>query len=252
MRRRFSIVLPLVAWVVAAAGAACAQEHSLQPVPLDAFHAVEVAGMAHVVLAQGDRETMAVDAPRGTRARIQVENDKGVLTLSVREEPSGLRIFGHGDGQAPKITLTFRTLDAIRVGGMAKVEAARIAVPSLEIEATGTTRLTIGTLETATLHVQGSGALKAEIAGRATEQHVEISGAGDYRAGDLVSDAASVQVSGAGRVLVRVAKTLDVQVSGAGIVDYIGNPAVTQEISGAGRVRRRERVTQADAAAPGG
>ena len=46
-------------------------------------------------------------------------------------------------------------------------------------------------------------------------------------------------VSGAGRVVVRAEKTLDIDVSGAGVVEYIGNPKVTQDIRGVGRVRRR-------------
>jgi hypothetical protein len=49
-----------------------------------------------------------------------------------------------------------------------------------------------------------------------------------------------VSVSGAGRVVVQVEKTLKIGLSGAGAVEYIGNPKVTQQIRGAGRVKRRD------------
>ncbi len=87
--------------------------------------------------------------------------------------------------------------------------------------------------------------MKAEIAGRATEQRIAISGAGNYRAPELTSDSAKVAVSGAGKVLVNVAKTLKIAIAGAGTVEYIGDPKVTQDISGVGRVRRREAAREA-------
>ena len=90
-----------------------------------------------------------------------------------------------------------------------------------------------------------SGAVKAEVAGRATEQRIAISGAGDYRAAGLASENARVAVSGAGKVLVNAAKTLKIAISGAGSVEYLGDPKVTQDISGVGRVRRRESAHDA-------
>ncbi len=90
------------------------------------------------------------------------------------------------------------------------------------------------------LAIAASGAVKAEIAGRAIDQRIAISGAGDYRAAGLASDNARVSVSGAGKVIVNAAKTLKVSISGAGSVDYLGDPKVTQDISGMGRVKRRE------------
>ena len=98
----------------------------------------------------------------------------------------------------------------------------------------------INGLDTKELAIAASGAVKAEIAGRATDQRIAISGAGDYRAAGLASDNARVAVSGAGKVFINATKTLKVSISGAGSVDYLGDPKVTQEISGMGRVKRRE------------
>jgi hypothetical protein len=73
-----------------------------------------------------------------------------------------------------------------------------------------------------------------------TGQSVSVSGAADYQAAKLASDSASVEVSGAGKIVVNARKKLNASISGAGVVEYLGDPVVTQSISGAGRVKRRE------------
>ena len=61
--------------------------------------------------------------------------------------------------------------------------------------ASGATSLKIAALDTKELTVSGSGAMRIELAGKATEQRVSISGAGDYRAAELASEDARVSVS---------------------------------------------------------
>ena len=65
-----------------------------------------------------------------------------------------------------------------------------------------------------------------------------ISGAGDYKGARLVSQDATVNVAGAGKVLVNAQKTLKATISGAGSVEYLGDPEVTRSVSGVGSVHR--------------
>jgi hypothetical protein len=142
------------------------------------------------------------------------------------------------------VTITFRTLDRITANGAVKIRAEKMRVDRLAVSASGATNLRIGELDAKELSVDGSGAIKMEVAGRAAAQSVEISGAGDYRAEDLASDTAKVAVSGAGRVIVRVAKTLDVELSGAANVEYVGDPKVTRRLSGMSRIKRRDAMSE--------
>jgi hypothetical protein len=121
-----------------------------------------------------------------------------------------------------------------------QLTAPSLAVPSLAITAAGATSLRIDALDVESLRIRASGAVKAELAGRATEVSIGLSGAGSVRAPDLVSQAATVDVSGAGSVVVRAEKSLRVDLSGAGLVEYLGNPEVTRSVSGLGRIKRRE------------
>ena len=57
---------------------------------------------------------------------------------------------------------------------------------------------------------------------------------------DKAANFAVVDVSGAGSIVVNVAKTLRATISGAGSVEYYGDPEVRQSVSGVGRVKRRQ------------
>ena len=58
--------------------------------------------------------------------------------------------------------------------------------------------------------------MRAEVAGRATDATVSISGAGEFRGARLLTQHASVTVAGAGKVTVNAEKTLKATISGAG------------------------------------
>ena len=106
--------------------------------------------------------------------------------------------------------------------------------------ASGGSELRLDDINAQTLRIMGSGALKATLAGTVVEQKISISGAGEVRADRLVSQDAVVDVSGAGSIVVNVAKTLRATISGAGSVEYYGDPEVRQSVSGVGRVKRRQ------------
>ena len=81
-------------------------------------------------------------------------------------------------------------------------------VPSLHIDGSGGTSLSIDDLRASTLRVTGAGALKAELAGEVTDQSISDFRRGRLPGGQLVSDNATVDVSGAGKVVVNARKTL--------------------------------------------
>ncbi len=211
--------------------------------PLPAFSRLDVDGLAEVALVQGTTEAITIEAPAKQLPKLRTAVHDGTLTV-VNGDSRGffLGLFGGGAHPA-KVTVTFRTLDTVRASGAVKLEANGLETDTLNVAASGAASLAIAGLDAKELSVAGSGAMKAEISGRVGDQKVSISGAGDYRAANLVSDNARVSVSGAGKVFVNAARTLDVRISGAGSVDYLGNPQVREEISGAGRVRRRESAS---------
>ncbi len=214
------------------------EQHALPP-----FRQIVIGGFADVTLVQGDSESLTAEAARSQLRRFEVRVRDGTLTIRPNHDGKGWFSFFGLDARAARVTIAFRTLDRITADGAVKIRAERMRVDRLVVSASGATSVRIAELDAKALAVDGSGAIKMEVAGRTAAQTIEISGAGDYRAEDLASDTAKVTVSGAGRVVLRVAKTLDVDLSGAASVDYIGDPKVTRRVSGMGRIKQRDAMS---------
>jgi hypothetical protein len=245
--KRFFIVLAIVAIAIAGAvgivgwydasksgggGSAVAQQE------LPPFDRIAVEGFTDVTLVQGAAEGISLKGSPEYLRGLRLDVTEGKLTVANTHARRWWLDF-IGDARPARITLTYRKLNSLHVEGAATIRADRLATDRLTVSAAGATSVRIGALEANELAVTGSGALKMDVAGRTVTQKIRMSGAGDYRAGNLDSQTATVTVSGAGRAVVRAQKTLDIGVSGAGSVEYYGDPKVTQEIRGVGSISRR-------------
>jgi len=208
---------------------------------LEPFGRIAINGTADLVVVQGAREHLTVEAPtRGQRIVANVRGD--TLHITIRDTRRWWQsLTGRGSGsRTTRITVTVRALDALALNGAVKMTASGLATPELRLSASGGSSVQMDGLKTGTLRVSGSGALKARLSGEATEQHVSISGAGEYQAEALASERATITVSGVGHVVVRVERELNATISGAGNVEYVGSPVVKERVSGVGRVKRLE------------
>jgi hypothetical protein len=213
------------------------EHHVLEP-----FHELEVGGAAEVVLVQGGAE--AIDVDDVGHATVEAKLSNGRLVVWSRDRRRWWsRILGHDASHPPTITIHLRNLDRLLLTGTVKVVAPRLQAEALRIGASGGANLTIDDLTATTLSVDGSGALSAELGGRVDVQRVSISGAGSYNAERLAAADTTVSVSGVGNVIVNAQRTLKASISGAGVIEYIGDPQVTEHVSGMGRVRRHESST---------
>jgi len=212
-----------------------------QPVirALPPFAALDVSGTAEVMLVQGAAESVSIAADGRRHGRIDAEVRDGTLFVRSTDNSRWWDMIFGGGGRSPQVVVTFRDLTTIDAAGTVKLSAGTFKADTLAIAGAGGTAIRIDDLTARSLRLAGAGALKAEIAGRVTDQTVTISGAGDYRGGRLASENATVSVAGAGQVVVQAEKTLKANISGAGSVEYVGDPQVTERVSGAGRVRRR-------------
>jgi hypothetical protein len=208
--------------------------------PLAPFTKIAVDGLADVTLVQGAAESASVEASLKQLPHVRTEVREGTLFIANDDSRRWWGFLFGGSPRSARVTVTFRELNGVRAAGAVKLKADGLKTDKLAVTVSGAASLKIVGLDANELSIAGSGAVKAEIAGRATEQKIAISGAGDYRGANLVSERASVAVSGAGKVVINATKTLKVGISGAGSVEYLGNPQVTEQISGAGRVKRRE------------
>jgi len=250
---RFIVVLLLLMGLAAASGAVLAEDfwksaatggdalvedHALPP-----FRRLVIEGFADVTLVQGATESITVEGARRQLRTMEISAKDGTLRIASYQVERWWQNMLTGGARPVRVTVNLRVLDAISVEGAVKIRSEQLKSDRLAVSASGATSVRIMNLEAKELAVDGSGAVKLEIAGRAVAQTIEISGAGDYRAADLASDTAKVTVSGAGRVAVRVEKTLDLDLSGAATVEYVGDPKINRQVSGVGRVKRRDSTS---------
>jgi hypothetical protein len=212
-------------------------------VPLPPFRRIDVSGTAEVVLVQGETEAATYAQPAGA-SYVTATVREGTLYLETGDRARwwDMLLDRRGSGTS-HVTVMLKDLDAIDAAGTVKITAATLRASDLAISGAGGTSIHVDKLTAQSLSVEGAGALRAVLAGTVTKQEVSISGAGEYRAADLLSQDATVSVAGAGQVIVNASRTLDATISGAGSVEYLGDPKVTERVSGIGSVKRRAGAT---------
>jgi len=207
---------------------------------MPAFKRLDVSGTAELLLVQGDVESVALPVRSRKKGFVTAQVRNG--TLYVESEDNSRwwdMVFGNDSNRTPQVVVTFKGIEDIAAAGTVKLTAGAFKAADLRVAGAGGTYIKIDDLTAQQLRLSGAGALRADVAGRVVDQTVTLSGAGEYRAGKLMSQNATVTVAGAGKVLVNAQKTLKATISGAGSVDYIGNPQVTERVSGVGSVSRR-------------
>jgi len=244
--RRLSSILLLAPVVVAgllglapAIAVAKSDTVTAEAPPVGPFTRVEISGHAELILIQGNREAVQIEASPKAQSRIRIRSRDGRLRIDASENVSWWSWFGGSGGRRPTITVYFKTLEALDMSGAIKVTSSAIQAPKLRVSASGATSMKVDSLKVDALRFAGSGAVKGEFAGSATDQEVSISGAGAFRAPKLASETATVTVSGAGKVVVNAEKKLDASISGAGAIEYYGDPVLKQRVTGAGKITRR-------------
>jgi hypothetical protein len=76
-----------------------------------------------------------------------------------------------------------------------------------------------------------------KLSGIAENQEASLSSGVDYRAADLVSKNAKINVSSGASAKVSVSDNLDVSISSGGSVEYSGTPAIVSNISSGGSLK---------------
>jgi len=205
------------------------------------FSRLEIDGQAEVILRQGAVEGVTIEAPPQALRQIDSQVRNRTLSINLNDQRHWWDwILGGGRTRSPRITIDFIQLEQIDAAGAVNLRADGFRASDLRLDFAGASTLRIADLQAARLRLDAAGAIKAELAGTVGTQFVDLSGASSYQAGDLASESAVLQVSGAGKALVNAARTLKVEISGAGAVQYVGSPRLEQQISGVGKISRRE------------
>jgi len=197
-------------------------------------------GEAVLIITQGNKEALTIEAPQKIAQRIRTEVSGGRLTITAGGTWSArLGDMLQTSLTRPRITyrLTVSKLVDLQIAGFAQVRLDSLQTERLALTFGGAGRVWIGTLTAGLLEVDLRWAGQIEVAGRVTQQRVQVS-MGTYSAPKLESRQAAVTLKGAGNATVWAVDTLDLIVRGPGSVAYYGSPAVRHSLSPVARVTR--------------
>ncbi len=197
------------------------------------FHAIDVNYPAQVLVKQGTKESLKIEAEDNLLPdlKTQVKNG-GVLDISYDRQSAK-----HVNPTKPvKITIVVKDLNKVEFSSAGDLTIEKLDTESLDLSLSGAGNVELSDIQTTDLHVSLSGAGNMSTSGTAENLVMNISGFGDFKGGDLHVKTAVVNISGAGSATVWVDDDLTAQISGAGSVNYYGSPSITRQVSGVGNV----------------
>ena len=176
------------------------------------FNGVGVSGVFQVEVTAGKDFSVQVQADDNLLPYIRTEVKRGILEIETTE-----RIESH---TPLRVLVSAPNIESIEVSGVSDVSVAGVATSSLEIQA--------------------SGRSKVNVAGKTDGVNVEVSGGSSVEAEDLKAQTASVAASGSSRVSVFVTERLTSSASGASTIVYSGGPtSVAKNTSGSSKVYQK-------------
>ena len=169
------------------------------------FQEVALAGVGTLVIEQGDRESLTIEAEEQVLRKIATEVRGGRLTI--RPDRS------FRTREPITYALTVKQLTAIELSGAGRVEARQLTAGHLRLVVGGAGAVNIAGLTADALDVAASGNADLELAGTVDRQTISLAGASAHQAANLASLATTIVVEGAGRATVRVSDRLEVRVT---------------------------------------
>jgi len=241
--------------------------------PVSNFEQVSVCCGMHLILTQGETESLEIEADDNLLPEIVSTLEVGKLTIRFKDTNGGtqyrptqpirikvsaihirgLEVSGGGSLEAGKID-TDRLDIGLSGGSLAKTgsiaadtmklgisgggdfSAQDLRLTHLEVDLSGGSMASIQALESDSLKLGSSGGGKITLAGSVAEQDLELSGGTEYKAGDLESERVTISMSGGGESTLWVKEALQVDLSGGARVKYYGRPLITEQISGGSKL----------------
>ncbi|MGB9979659.1 head GIN domain-containing protein [Methanobacterium sp.] len=194
------------------------------------FNQVSVDGSGTLIITQGDKESLTIEAEDNLMQYIKTNISSNALNIHIDKSIAPTKPI--------KYYLTVKDLNSITYSGGGKIQSNGLKTNSLTININGAAEGNLTNLNVNTLKTIISGAGRLFMSGNANNQDIHVSGAGEFNAGNLNSKIVTITISGAGKGTIKVSNSLNAIVNGAGDISYIGNPQVTKQLNGAGDIKQ--------------
>ena len=202
---------------------------SVQP-----FDAIKASGLYELVLSQGDKESVKIEADDNLQFLFSVSNNGSTLVVDMPKlKDQDIHYKNKKDDQSLKLKVyvTFKKLKSIDVGVVGNVRSATpMKFDALEIESKNVGNVNLE-LTADKLNVKNKGVGNLTLSGKATDATITNSGVGQFDGEDLVVQTMDIENSGVGSANVNVEKDLKIKDTFLGKVSNKGN-AKTHKMEG--------------------
>ena len=196
------------------------------------FHAIDVSYPGQVVVKQGAKESVKIEADDNLLPGLKTQVKNGVLEIFYKKQADK-----HvNPTKTVKITIVVKDLTKVDFTSAGELTIEKLETDQLDVSLSGAGNLKLNDIRVKGLSVDLSGAGSMSASGTADDLDVSISGFGDFKGKELHDKNARVDISGAGSATLWVDNDLNAEVSGAGSISYYGSASVTRQISGVGGV----------------
>lgn len=196
---------------------------------IEAVRGLKLQTLARVVIRQGERDAVEVQAEGNLLPLIETRVERGTLVVEDRRRIKSSRA---------EVTVTVRRLDELEAGGVTAVQAEGLRSPVLSVSAGGASTLALTGLAVDRLHLSLGGASSATLSGSAAELSLSLGGTASARAAQLEARRASVSTGGTAHAVVWATQSLHVDAGGVSGVRYYGVSRAQMQISGLAQVDR--------------
>jgi len=212
---------------VKGSGKVVSKERKIEP-----FTQLKMDGVFNVIISQGEKESLIIEADDNLIDLIETQNDGNALVIKQREEvnmkPTKFNIY-----------ITIKDLEKIETSSVGNIETKTILILKnfdLSSSSVGNIKLEIN-CDKFSADISSVGDLNLK--GKANETSIKNSSVGNINAIDFISDNLIFYNSGVGDVKVYAEKEITLISEGVGNVAYTGNAVVKSiENKGVGKVKK--------------
>jgi hypothetical protein len=197
---------------------------------VDSSERLKLSTGARVVLRQGARFSVSVEAEENVRPLISTYVENGILIVE-DEKPF--------KSSSAAVIITIRGLSSLETTGGVAVLAERLRLPSLSLNMGGESAVSLRDVSVARLHAALGASSVLKASGTADEASFQLGGKSAVQASRLETRSVSVAGSGSAQAIVWASEALRVALGGSAGVSYYGNLRPTQSTSGAATVSYR-------------
>lgn len=184
--------------------------------PLPPFDKIEVGSAFTLFLNQGD-PSVIIETDDNLKDNIETLVDEGVLEIN----SSGIK-----NPTSLKVWVTAPNITEISLSGAARLNTTSVVnYPVLHIEASGASRANME-VNAQELTTEVSGASRVTLRGSANNHIAEVSGASSLNALMLKTITTTAEATGAGKMSVFAKNQLNAEVKDAGTISYFDNPDI--------------------------